>query len=93
VKSNFKCKKIEYSHLAEHVSAKDRATVNPQLLSSFAVSLKVLITAVLSISPKKRTVSDLCECSISAYFCRIFCYCMVRIFFKKCPRFSDMPSE
>jgi len=64
--SKFKCKKIEYS-------PKDRATANPQVLSSFAVSLNVLTMAVLSIPPpkKKRTMSDLCEYAISAYF-RIF---------------------
>ena len=27
-----KCKKIDRSHLAEHVSAKDRAKANPQVL-------------------------------------------------------------
>ena len=42
VKSNFKFKKIEYSHLAEHVSVKDHATANLQVLSSFVRSLNVL---------------------------------------------------
>ena len=30
---------------------------------------------------------------VSAYFCRIFRDYMVRIFWKKCPRFSDMPRQ
>jgi len=83
--SNVKCKKIEFS-------PKDRATANPQVLSSFAVSLNVLIMAVLSIPPQKYVPCQIYVNMQSPHiFAAYFAILWSAYFEKKCPRYSDMP--